>query len=197
MIRSSVADLNPNNMRKAHSFGNLLEFDPGKYAAVRPDQGQAGDRTEQEDSEASSELANQGVVESVSRYSKTTRKDTEQGTVLATEEDEVDAPWNQYGWIEELQLRVSISVSLKLQPFQQLLLSLCYDAGARQGCLWCDSESGLSPPATVVRPNLQNYSTFESILVGMVPTAYSASRSCWYGRQQKDMGLTTATCSHC
>jgi hypothetical protein len=28
-------------------------------------------------------------------------------TVLAGEEDEVDAPWNQYAWIEEMQMRVS------------------------------------------------------------------------------------------
>jgi hypothetical protein len=28
-------------------------------------------------------------------------------TVLAGEEDEVDAPWNQYAWIEEMQIRVS------------------------------------------------------------------------------------------
>ncbi len=28
-------------------------------------------------------------------------------TVIAVEEDEVDAPWNQYAWIEEMQLRVS------------------------------------------------------------------------------------------
>ncbi|GFH60276.1 hypothetical protein CTEN210_16752 [Chaetoceros tenuissimus] len=32
-------------------------------------------------------------------------------TVLAEEEDEVDAPWNQYAWIEEMQMRINGEVS--------------------------------------------------------------------------------------
>ena len=29
------------------------------------------------------------------------------GSMLASDDDEMDAPWNQYAWIEEMQLRVS------------------------------------------------------------------------------------------
>jgi hypothetical protein len=32
MLEASVADLNPYNMRKTHQFGNLINYDPGKYA---------------------------------------------------------------------------------------------------------------------------------------------------------------------
>lgn len=38
-------------------------------------------------------------------------------TVLAEEEDEVDAPWNQYAWIEEMQMRVSPSIFFFLFVF--------------------------------------------------------------------------------
>ena len=40
------------------------------------------------------------------------RKDATVGSVLATDEDEIDAPWNQYAWIEEMHLRVSEVLSL-------------------------------------------------------------------------------------
>lgn len=43
-------------------------------------------------------------------------------TVLAEEEDEVDAPWNQYAWIEEMQIRVSSSILSLFSCFRQQMI---------------------------------------------------------------------------
>jgi hypothetical protein len=103
LLEASVADLNPHNMRKTHQFGNLVSYDPGKYA-TRP----VADRTTNNNN-----IEEEGEEEKPVATAATTgggtsiRKDSEEGPVLATADDEIDAPWNQYAWIEELQLRVS------------------------------------------------------------------------------------------
>ena len=103
LLEASVAELNPYNMRKTHQFGNLINYDPGKYA-TRPfqtiDEHESGERTsENMASDKASETRNSSM-----------QGDSTQKSVLATQEDEVDAPWNQYAWIEELYLRVSLQM---------------------------------------------------------------------------------------
>jgi hypothetical protein len=98
MLEASVADLNPHNMRKTHQFGNLINYDPGKYAtrSVKPKQS----NEQQVDEKATSKIR-------APTEPPTTLRDSTDGSVLATDDDEIDAPWNQYAWIEEMQLRVS------------------------------------------------------------------------------------------
>lgn len=51
-----------------------------------------------------------GDVDDANKNSDTTNEKDEGGkkekTILASDEDEVDAPWNQYAWIEEMELRI-------------------------------------------------------------------------------------------
>jgi hypothetical protein len=117
LLEASVADLNPHNMRKTHQFGNLVSYDPGKYAtrpvAAAATKNHASNEEEKEEEENTPTTATTGGT--------SIRKDSEEGPVLATADDEVDAPWNQYAWIEELQLRVSFRSRL-FSTFAILLL---------------------------------------------------------------------------
>lgn len=118
LLEASVADLNPNNMRKTHQFGNLVSYDPGKYA-TRPVKKKTTDGSSTVPVSATSSTTEKAGGDKTAASSDTAtdsvegtsiRKDSHEGSVLATEEDEVDAPWNQYAWIEEMQLRVSILI---------------------------------------------------------------------------------------
>ena len=51
---------------------------------------------------------------------------TDGGSVLATEEDEYDAPWNQYAWIQELQLRVRSATVTEIFAFTHTSLTSLY-----------------------------------------------------------------------
>lgn len=94
LLEASIADLNPYNMRKKYQFGSLINYDPGKYASrpFHPKDKQDGD-----DDKGAKGTGGGGT---------SMRTDSSEQSVLATEEDEIDAPWNQYAWIEELQIRV-------------------------------------------------------------------------------------------
>lgn len=98
MLEASVADLNPYNMRKTHQFGNLINYDPGKYAT----RSKKPNKSNQQLQDEKTTSKNGATTERPS-----TLVDSTDGSVLATDDDEVDAPWNQYAWIEEMQLRVS------------------------------------------------------------------------------------------
>lgn len=108
LLEASVEDLNPNNMRRTHQFGNLLKYDPGKYA-TRP----VGRRNRRDDGGEKTDTESNSDDQDRSKRAPSTggvvvRKDTMDGNVVeVTEDDELDAPWNQYAWIEEMQLRVS------------------------------------------------------------------------------------------
>lgn len=109
LLEASVEDLNPNNMRRTHQFGNLLKYDPGKYATRAVGHREKEDDVDEKTKTSESENEHQDQSKkSSSTGGVTVRKDTEDGdSVPATEDDEFDAPWNQYAWIEEMQLRVS------------------------------------------------------------------------------------------
>jgi hypothetical protein len=87
-----------------HQFGKF-RYDPGKYTA----------KTDSSDEEVEEvvEAEKYETIVTVAVEEETTSKPVspkmkKHKTVLATDEDEYDAPWNQYAWIQELQLRVSI-----------------------------------------------------------------------------------------
>ena len=82
ILEASVADLNRFKLRKKIQVGNF-KYDPGKYYS--PTNVRANDEGDEE-------------IEEV-----------DQAEILldtAAFEDEIEAPWNQYAWIEELRLRV-------------------------------------------------------------------------------------------
>ena len=135
LLEASVYDLNPNNMRRAYQFGSY-KYDPGKYGTSKHSPGGDmlqrrmsvtegwGSRlnirrrkivvTKDDNSKAKgddqNEKSNADVDLEESVQEGGVQEDdgvAEEVTVLAEEEDEVDAPWNQYAWIEEMQIRVS------------------------------------------------------------------------------------------
>jgi hypothetical protein len=133
LLEASVYDLNPNNMRRTYQFGNY-KYDPGKYGSSKHSPG--GDMLQRRMSvtqgwgsrlnirkrkvvvtkdEISSEKEDKEIEKGFADIEESVQDGgiqeedvvSEEVTVLAEEEDEVDAPWNQYAWIEEMQIRVS------------------------------------------------------------------------------------------
>lgn len=115
MTEASVADLNPHNLRRTYQFGSY-RYDPGKWsktsntAKTTASTQEATDEVEvdiEATSRGETEAADSVVEERPEKRTNVKKDAPDGGTVLATEEDEYDAPWNQYAWIQELQLRVS------------------------------------------------------------------------------------------
>lgn len=135
ILEASVYDLNPHNMRRTYQIGSY-RYDPGKYQERSNNSiGQSSQDMVQRRMSINSGLGKVGsevaIIKSNTRASNSSiagsNKDEseekeeigfgggqttvqyEEKTVLAEDEDEVDAPWNQYAWIEEMQIRVSVS----------------------------------------------------------------------------------------
>mmetsp|Transcript_25381 Transcript_25381/g.38339 ORF Transcript_25381/g.38339 Transcript_25381/m.38339 type:complete len:492 (+) Transcript_25381:55-1530(+) len=87
LLEASVSNLNPRNMRRTYQGGSLMKYNI--------DEGH-----EQED-----KLKNVAETDDKGGDSSKALKLPEE-TNLSTDDDELDAPWNQYAWIEELQIRV-------------------------------------------------------------------------------------------
>jgi hypothetical protein len=87
ILQASTAALNPNGMRHNVQVGNY-RYDPGKYFASNPKKQRARELHPEE-----------------------SRKEPEQPHSQPSDRqppcNELDAPWNQYAWLEELQLRIS------------------------------------------------------------------------------------------
>jgi hypothetical protein len=92
LLEASVADLNRFKLRKTHQFGDL-KYDPGKYYESKNKNAVQQVEQQPRDDEEIDESDHEDVV----------RLDKE------NYEDEIEAPWNQYAWAEELRLRVSAS----------------------------------------------------------------------------------------
>eukprot|EP00978_Attheya_sp_CCMP212_P007733 scaffold17975_cov55-Attheya_sp.AAC.2 len=124
LLESSVFDLNPNNMRKTWQLGESYRYDPGKYSKMKVRPGEEEEEEEivnnvnHDDNDNNDDMNNDDIVtddDSDKRGSNITAVKEEKGsmsggnddTTVATIDDEVHAPWNQYAWIEEMQLRVS------------------------------------------------------------------------------------------
>lgn len=89
LLEASVKDLNPRNMRRTYQVGNLIKYDVD----------------EERDLPEKSTQKKVAETNNKNRDSSKASKGLEEGNV-SMHETEIDAPWNQYAWIEELQLRV-------------------------------------------------------------------------------------------
>ena len=92
MMEASFADMNPKNLRKTRQVGGF-HYDPGKY--TQPGGG-GGDAKAEKDSTTNNAVEEYHEVEA---------------------DDEMDAPWNQYAWIEELDHRVSLLFELSMNQY--------------------------------------------------------------------------------
>jgi len=129
LLEASVYDLNSNNMRRTYHFGSY-KYDPGKYGSkdspggdmlqrrksVIPGWGSSLNirrrkvlvtKDEYSDEKGDDDKGDAEVEEPVQEGDVQEEDSVTEVTVLAEEDDEVDAPWNQYAWIEEMQIRVS------------------------------------------------------------------------------------------
>lgn len=92
MMEASFADLNPHNLRTTRQVGSY-HYDPGKYT-----------HEASADQQQPSAMATSSSSTSSDRQVATAETEV---TVELQEKDELDAPWNQYAWFEEVKLRVS------------------------------------------------------------------------------------------
>lgn len=87
-----MADLNRLKLRKTHSLGSY-SYDPGKYF-------DAGSGSEKSDRDNNRNVA-----------AANEKDEREQGNPSSTDNEvlatEVEAPWNQYAWMEEMRLRIN------------------------------------------------------------------------------------------
>ena len=134
LLEASVYDLNPHNMRKTYQLGSY-RYDPGKYRSMTKEPGEAmltrratvgggsrivKDRNQEEKDYVKEtkggggDATNAGVKEvdghvvEKEEHSSHKSKLKRVATVISADDDEIDAPWNQYAWIEEMQIRVSL-----------------------------------------------------------------------------------------
>ena len=89
VLEANTGALNPHNLRKTHQFGKL-RYDPGKYATINRKKSVVVQEA------AAEKVAVDAAAAAVA------------GTdlVRATAEDELQAPWNQHAWTEEVMLRI-------------------------------------------------------------------------------------------
>jgi hypothetical protein len=182
IIEASISDLNPHNLRRTHQFGSY-KYDPGKWATktTTSDKGtvseeDANDAKEKvdkkDDTYTDTDTPTTEVAETKPATSSVKKDSEDGGTVLASAEDEYDAPWNQYAWIQELQLRVSTK---RETHFEQVRLALNNSVDWWQGSIWCAHGAGLEVGPTLVGKCLQNYYSFFSKSMGMALVAYFSS----------------------
>jgi len=133
LLEASVYDLNPHNMRKTYQLGSY-RYDPGKYRSMTKEPGEAmltrratvgggsrivKDRNQEEKDYVKEtkggggDATNAGVKEvdghvvEKEEHSSHKSKLKRVATVISADDDEIDAPWNQYAWIEEMQIRIN------------------------------------------------------------------------------------------
>mmetsp|Transcript_10547 Transcript_10547/g.16210 ORF Transcript_10547/g.16210 Transcript_10547/m.16210 type:complete len:667 (+) Transcript_10547:232-2232(+) len=141
LLEVSIAELNPNNLRKTHSWGNY-SYDPGKFARKETSTQQREEPTmadveddagimDIQDEEGDNDRDNVPSKKEIKKVNDEEKKNDDDkqlptkktssiqiqkmntnysksnNMVLATEDDEFHAPWNQYAWIEEISKRVS------------------------------------------------------------------------------------------
>lgn len=117
LLEASVYDLNPHNMRRTYQLGSY-RYDPGNYRGTNKNAGgddmlqrrmSVGLVSEQQSSSVVKKSRNRRTRQMVVTRESGSGEDMEgkDGDILASDDDEMDAPWNQYAWIEEMQLRVS------------------------------------------------------------------------------------------
>ena len=113
LLEASFADLNPRNLRKIRQLGEY-HYDPGKYTSVIS-----------ETSTAKSSSTNAGTRSHVVDTTAPKIQTQVQETKPVNPNDELDAPWNQYAWMEELSLRVSAKCIFVNAYITYTVLALC------------------------------------------------------------------------
>jgi hypothetical protein len=181
LLEASVANLNPKNMRKTHEFGVNLRYDPGKYTKrltklpnnVKPkvDELSSTSGKESEENKISNAEKESSPSLADGHVKDNSEDDADSISVLATEDDEVHAPWHQYAWTQELELRVRHFKNV-LSPSLNLSITLFvyihgYSLDPREGSLWKYSESILIIISFRKWRRVQNYSSVPSKFLGM------------------------------
>jgi len=85
LMEASIANLNPRNLRKTRQVG-AYHYDPGKYSTSN---GEASNRSSSRQQGGASK-----------------NKPEEEEYQQVQEDDELEAPWNQYAWKEEIKFRI-------------------------------------------------------------------------------------------
>jgi hypothetical protein len=107
MMEASFVDLNPQNLRTTRQVGSY-HYDPGKYTH------QVNSTSIDDHQQQPSSMTTNSSSTSGDQHVATPETEI---TVELQEKDELDAPWNQYAWFEEVKLRVSIVIVLaQVQP---------------------------------------------------------------------------------
>jgi len=144
LLEASVYDLNPHNMRRTYQLGSY-RYDPGNYRGTNRDAGgddmlqrrmSVGVVSEQQSSSSVKKSRNRRtrhMVVTRERQKSGSGEDMEgeDGSMLASDDDEMDAPWNQYAWIEEMQLRIkghiAFGANVERSSFlSRILFGKCY-----------------------------------------------------------------------
>ncbi len=113
LLEASVVELNKYKLRKTHQLGNF-RYDPGKYYATDKDELAESNQRQEEEEVSPSEVEDNRSID------------------RSTFEDELEAPWNQYAWVEELRLRVSfrsqkLKCHVRYRRHTQSFILLCTD----------------------------------------------------------------------
>lgn len=103
LLEASVMGMNPLNLRRIYNFGGY-QYDPGKYSASTKTK--TKEEEEGEESEQTKEINKQDKKGLRDQKNKKNSKDKD-----VHPKEEIEAPWNQYAWIEEMHLRVRIFYS--------------------------------------------------------------------------------------
>lgn len=98
LLEASIADLNKYKLRKTQQFGSF-KYDPGKYYTASSDD---NNKKENGDNNGDSNTMPPATNESSSSVIVEEQVPLDK----ASFEDELEAPWNQYAWAEEMRLRV-------------------------------------------------------------------------------------------
>jgi hypothetical protein len=115
LLEASVMDLNPHKLRKQQSIGTW-EYDPGKYYQSKSKDG---------DNKSGQEQSNEQIMDSIVPLE--TKSPMEVNPTFI----EMEAPWNQYAWMEELRLRINGQVHFdapmeKSSVYERVLFGHCY-----------------------------------------------------------------------
>jgi len=141
LLEASVYDLNPHNMRRTYQLGSY-RYDPGNYRGTNKNAGgddmlqrrmSVGLVSEQQSSSVVKKSRNRRTRQMVVTRESGSGEDMEgkDGDILASDDDEMDAPWNQYAWIEEMQLRIKghipFGANVERSSFlSRILFGKCY-----------------------------------------------------------------------
>lgn len=116
LLEASVTDLNPYKLRKKQSIGTW-EYDPGKYYQDKAQDGGSNERAPDQANNTENEIVG---------TSNLPQNKEDDPTFI-----EMEAPWNQYAWMEELRLRINGQVHFdapmeKSHMYERMLFGRSY-----------------------------------------------------------------------